>query len=238
MSRRCTACSQTREISFFEKRVPTSDEVKLLRTCSRCREIKNRQQRLRRSAPTELDPDDLAPVNAPAEPMTPTTQRSRDDDDHLPAAVRRCRNTLASLNIPPVNIFPDLPPLDLPPPWLPLLDASPLDVPLPDVVPPNAGKESETLIVGTSIINLPARTSAPDVITVGGLEIGAQPSGAMIDGSTLVPGGPDLTISGTRVSLEPGGRSLVVESGESAASHESTHAGRKHSLCRLPAPPT
>lgn len=42
----------------------------------------------------------------------------------------------------------------------------------------------------------------------------AQPSGVVIVGSTLVPGGLGLTIAGTRVSLEPGGRSLVVGSSE------------------------
>lgn len=77
-----------------------------------------------------------------------------------------------------------------------------------------AGKDSEILVIGTATINLPARTSAPNAFTVGGLKFTAQPSGVVIDGSTLVPGGSGFTISGTRVSLEPGGRSLVVGSGE------------------------
>lgn len=77
-----------------------------------------------------------------------------------------------------------------------------------------AGKDSEILIIGTSTVNLPAHTAASRIFTFGGLTFTAQPSGVgvVVDGSTLVPGGSGLTISGTPVSLEPGGRSLVVGS--------------------------
>lgn len=77
-----------------------------------------------------------------------------------------------------------------------------------------AGKDSEILIIGTSTTNLPTQTSAPNIFTVGGLTFTAQPSGVVIDGSTLLPGGSGVTISGTPISLEPGGRSLVVGSRE------------------------
>ena len=77
-----------------------------------------------------------------------------------------------------------------------------------------AGKDSEILIIGTSTINLPAQTSAPNIFTIGRLTFTAQPSGVVIDGSTLMPGGSGVTVSGIPVSLETGGRSLVVGSRE------------------------
>lgn len=73
-----------------------------------------------------------------------------------------------------------------------------------------AGKDSELLIIGTSTINLPAQTSAPNIFTIGRLTFTAQPSGVVIDGSSLLPGGSGVTVSGIPVSLETGGRSLVV----------------------------
>lgn len=90
-----------------------------------------------------------------------------------------------------------------------------------------AGKDSETLIIGTSAINLPAHTAAPELFTLGGLTFTAQPSGVgvVVDGSTLVPGGSGVTISGTPVSLEPGGRSLVVGSREVPLATSSLTAG-------------
>lgn len=73
-----------------------------------------------------------------------------------------------------------------------------------------AGKDSGVLVIGTSSISLPAYSSTPKTFTFGSLTFTAQSSGVVIDGSTLVPGGPGATISGTPVSTDTGGSGLVV----------------------------
>ena len=75
-----------------------------------------------------------------------------------------------------------------------------------------AGKYSGVLVIGTSRISLPTYSSSPKIFTVGSLTFTAQSSGVMIDGSTLVPGGPGATISGTAVSIDTGGSGLYVGS--------------------------
>lgn len=77
-----------------------------------------------------------------------------------------------------------------------------------------AGEDSEILIIGTSTINLPTHASVPSILNVAGLTFTAQPSGVAVNGFTLAPGGSGITVSGTPVSLEPGGSSLVVGSRE------------------------
>lgn len=59
MSRRCTQCLVSREFSFFQPRVVTTDENYLLQTCSKCRN-RNRvsgRVRQRRPALAELNPN-------------------------------------------------------------------------------------------------------------------------------------------------------------------------------------
>lgn len=105
MSRRCTACAHTLDFAFFQPRVPTTDENRLLQTCSGCREKdKNRRSnrlQQRRSALTELNPNNLAPINAPTGSVTgaqsTAVRRPRDDnDDILPSAVRQRRLSVDS----------------------------------------------------------------------------------------------------------------------------------------------
>ena len=65
---------------------------------------------------------------------------------------------------------------------------------------------SGVLIIGDSAISLPTQTVVPGVYTVRGLAITAESSGAIvIDGTTIVPGGLGVTISGTPISLAPSG---------------------------------
>ena len=65
---------------------------------------------------------------------------------------------------------------------------------------------SGVLIIGNSAISLPTQTVVPGVYTVRGLAITAESSGAIvIDGTTIVPGGLGVTISGTPISLAPSG---------------------------------
>ena len=58
-----------------------------------------------------------------------------------------------------------------------------------------------TLAIGSSTISLPSQTA----FTVGGQIFIAEPTGFAVAGTTLTPGGPAITISGTPVSLAPGG---------------------------------
>lgn len=71
------------------------------------------------------------------------------------------------------------------------------------------GSSGAALIIGSSTIHLPAPTNSPNVFTVGGLTFTAEASTAIIDGTTLVPGGPGAIISGTPVSLNVGGSLFV-----------------------------
>lgn len=75
-----------------------------------------------------------------------------------------------------------------------------------------AEADSNVLIIGTSSLHVPAHSTATNIFTIAGLTFTSQSSGVVVDGSTLVPGGSAATISGTLVSLEAGGRSLVVGS--------------------------
>lgn len=68
------------------------------------------------------------------------------------------------------------------------------------------------LVVGSSTIPLIASGALP-TLTVGGQTLTANPSSQyVIDGQTLAPGGPAITISGTRISLGSSASALVVGS--------------------------
>ena len=95
MSRRCTACIQVFEFSFFQPRIPTTEENKLLRTCFGCRE-KNRNRRSnrtqqRRSALTELNPNNSRPV-------IPVRRSQDNQDENLPTRSVRQRRLSTSSN--------------------------------------------------------------------------------------------------------------------------------------------
>lgn len=66
---------------------------------------------------------------------------------------------------------------------------------------------SGVLNIGGSAISLPTlQTASPRVYTVGGLAFTAESSGAvLIGGTSIIPGGPGATISGTPISLAPSG---------------------------------
>lgn len=66
---------------------------------------------------------------------------------------------------------------------------------------------------GATVQGLASTTPAasPNVLTVNGQTITANPSSAfIIGGQTLVPGGPQITVSGTVISLGPGGTVIVI----------------------------
>ncbi len=68
------------------------------------------------------------------------------------------------------------------------------------------------LVVGSSTIPLIAPGALP-TLTIAGQIFTANPSSQyVIDGQTLAPGGPAITISGTRISLGPSASALVVGS--------------------------
>ena len=69
---------------------------------------------------------------------------------------------------------------------------------------------SGTLLIGSSAIALP--TALPNVYTVGGQIVTAAPSAVVVDGTTLLPGGPGITVSRTLISLEPSGTLLIGSS--------------------------
>ena len=60
-------------------------------------------------------------------------------------------------------------------------------------------------MLGTSTISLSSPSSNPAILTVGGQTFTAAPSGFVVAGTAVVPGGPVVTISGTPVSLDPKG---------------------------------
>lgn len=149
MSRWCTSCAHKRDLSFFQRRVAITGENKLLRTCSICRDKSRRYfARKKQSALDESNATNLATPNtllATTSASSTAVRRPReDDDDTLHPAVRRCREIMASFNLPapvlpasdhpPPDLSPpELPPPDLPPPDLPTLDLTPPELPPPDL---------------------------------------------------------------------------------------------------------
>ena len=64
---------------------------------------------------------------------------------------------------------------------------------------------SGVLDLGGASINLASQVPSADSINVGGQTFTANPSGFQIDGSSVLPGGSPVTISGTRLSLDASG---------------------------------
>ena len=64
---------------------------------------------------------------------------------------------------------------------------------------------SGVLDIGGASINLAPQVPSVDVFNVGGQIVTANPSGFQIDGSSILPGGTPVTISGTQVSLDQSG---------------------------------
>jgi hypothetical protein len=70
-----------------------------------------------------------------------------------------------------------------------------------------SGAATDYVVVGSSTETLSssATITPADIFTVGGEVFTANPSGFVLDGTTLFPGGPAATISGTPVSLQSAG---------------------------------
>lgn len=81
------------------------------------------------------------------------------------------------------------------------------------------------LIVGDETLHLPASTPPPSIFTSNGLTFTSESSHIVVDGTTLLPGGPGATVAGTPVSVAPGG-SLVVGSSTISAQAFEGGAGR------------
>lgn len=75
-------------------------------------------------------------------------------------------------------------------------------------------RPSGTLIVGSSTI--PLSTLPSPFLNINGLRVAAQSSLAIVDGVTISPGAPAVTIDGSVVSLEAGGATLDVGTGRFA----------------------
>ena len=76
---------------------------------------------------------------------------------------------------------------------------------------------SGTLILASStILLLASQTAAPPVQNIDGFSVEAQSSLAIVDGVTIRPGAPDVTVDGHNVSLEAGGSTLDVGTGRFA----------------------
>ena len=76
---------------------------------------------------------------------------------------------------------------------------------------------SGTLILGSSTIPLLAsQTASPPVLNINRFSVEAQSSLAIVDGVTIRPGAPDVTVDGNNVSLEVGGSTLDVGTGRFA----------------------
>ena len=73
---------------------------------------------------------------------------------------------------------------------------------------------SGSLIIESSTLALTA--GSQQLVDIGGLSVQAQDSFAVVDGVTMIPGGPGTTISGKFASLESGGKTLDVGSGRFA----------------------
>lgn len=78
------------------------------------------------------------------------------------------------------------------------------------LLPPGAG-----LLEGSSRLALPAPVASQDSgtpVTVGGQVFTLNPSGFLVDGTSISAGGAGVTVAGTVVSLQPSGKGLVVGS--------------------------
>ncbi|MCJ1300310.1 hypothetical protein MMC08_003106 [Hypocenomyce scalaris] len=83
-------------------------------------------------------------------------------------------------------------------------------------IPISLAPSASAVVVGTSIEVLGPPTPAP-VLTIAGTTVTANAASEFVVGTqTIAPGGPPVTISGTFVSLEPSGSTVVIGS--------STHA--------------
>lgn len=60
---------------------------------------------------------------------------------------------------------------------------------------------SSNLVIGTKTVPLASNSPSASTIVIAGQTFTAYPSGFIIDGNPLSPGGPAITISGTRISL-------------------------------------
>lgn len=68
-------------------------------------------------------------------------------------------------------------------------------------------------VIGTSTQTLASAAITPaDIVTMAGQIITANPTGFALDGTTVLPGGKGVVVSGTTVSLESGGTLLVGNS--------------------------
>ncbi len=65
---------------------------------------------------------------------------------------------------------------------------------------------SGVLDIGGASINLASQVPSADIVNVGGQIYTANPSGFQIDGSTILPSGTPVTISGTPISLDKSGK--------------------------------
>ena len=78
-------------------------------------------------------------------------------------------------------------------------------------------RPSGTLILGSSTIPLLAsQTASPPVLNINSFSVEAQSSLAIVDGVTIRPGAPDVTVDGNKVNLEAGGSTLDVGTGRFA----------------------
>ena len=73
---------------------------------------------------------------------------------------------------------------------------------------------SGTLIVGSSTLLL--ATPAASMFNIDGFSVQEEPSFAVVDGVTMTPGAPAITVAGSVVSLEQGGKTVDVGSGRFA----------------------
>ena len=73
---------------------------------------------------------------------------------------------------------------------------------------------SGTLVIGSSTFTMPA--PSPSGIDVDGLSVQAQASFAVVDGVTITPGRPGISIAGDVVSLELGGKTVDIGTGRFA----------------------
>ena len=85
---------------------------------------------------------------------------------------------------------------------------------------------SGTLLIGSSTIPLLTTPAS----NINGFDINAQSSSIVVDGVTLVPAAAGVTISGTLVSLEPGGKTLDIGTGRFALPTATVGAGANGSV--------
>lgn len=64
---------------------------------------------------------------------------------------------------------------------------------------------SAVLVIGSSTINLSGQTPAPNTFNVGGQTFTANPTGFIVAGSQVLPGGSAVVIAGATLSLSPSG---------------------------------